>query len=522
MLIKINFVKIILLSTLVIHLSDGSSGRPTKINQKPNIILIVSDDVGFEEIGCYGVLNNPSKTPNIDRMADNGVRFNICYAQAICGPSRAMLYTGNYATHNGQFDNKLTYLSSVGEKINQRRSERQEIYDRLPLLTRVVKDAGYDVAWAGKWHHSTITGGFVHQQAERLGIDTYIEWTSNPSPYEKILNKKLTPDDTWEFAAISGGPIISRYWKPGLIKNGKVLETTMNDYGPDIFTDFICDIVKNHKPNSAPFFAMYAMNLAHSAHCITPLEVAAGEKPSNKHIRKGTPEGTAIFNSQVKYMDQLVGKIIDTVHMQGLDKDTIIIYTSDNGTTSSAKGKGVEYGVHVPFIVSGHDIKKRISTNELMDFTDILPTIAEWVGADLSDKSLDGKSLASFLSGEVNTTKDAIYSFPGPVRLIRTKTHLLEALSPLYNQPEGKFYETNGSFDGRGYKNVTHNKDAVPMREYFSELLAKFPSTLPLTFDDPVWSREEMQKGKDHFYNDRRKRLTLQLPKNYSFYDDSL
>ena len=60
----------------------------------------------------------------------------------------------------------------------------------------------------------------------------------------------------------------------------------MNDYGPDIFTDFICDIVKNHKPNSAPFFAMYAMNLAHSAHCITPLEVAVGEKPSNKHIRK--------------------------------------------------------------------------------------------------------------------------------------------------------------------------------------------------------------------------------------------
>ena len=139
-----------------------------------------------------------------------------------------------------------------------------------------------------------------------------------------------------------------------------------------------------------------------------------------------------------------------------------------------------------------------------------------------TDKSLDGKSLASFLAGKVDTTKDVIYSFPGPVRLVRTKTHLLEALSPLYNQPQGKFYETNGSFDGRGYKNVTHIKDAIPMREYFSELLAKFPSTLPLTFDDPIWSREEIQKGKDHFNNDRRKRLTLQLPKNYSFYDDSL
>ena len=79
MLIKINFVNIILLSTLVLHLSDGSSGRPTKIINKPNIILILSDDVGFEEIGCYGVLNNPSKTPNIDKLADNGVRFKSSF-----------------------------------------------------------------------------------------------------------------------------------------------------------------------------------------------------------------------------------------------------------------------------------------------------------------------------------------------------------------------------------------------------------------------------------------------------------
>ena len=129
MLIKINFVNIILLSALVIHLSHGSSGRPTKINNKPNIILILSDDVGFEEIGCYGVLNNPSKTPHIDQLADNGVRFNICYAQAICGPSRAMLYTGNYATHNGQFDNKLTYLS-LKEQLSQE-DNQLNFYDNL-------------------------------------------------------------------------------------------------------------------------------------------------------------------------------------------------------------------------------------------------------------------------------------------------------------------------------------------------------------------------------------------------------
>ena len=87
---------------------------------------------------------------------------------------------------------------------------------------------------------------------------------------------------------------------------------------------------------------MYNMNLAHSAHCITPLEVQAGTTPDNTHIRKGTPEGTKIFKSH-RYMDSLVGRIVDTVEKQGLLDNTIIIYTSDNGTTSSSKvGKGVE------------------------------------------------------------------------------------------------------------------------------------------------------------------------------------
>ena len=67
--------------------------------KKPNIVFIVSDDVGFEEIGCYGVIDRKSITPNIDRLSESGVRFNTCYAQAICGPSRAMLYTGNYAVN---------------------------------------------------------------------------------------------------------------------------------------------------------------------------------------------------------------------------------------------------------------------------------------------------------------------------------------------------------------------------------------------------------------------------------------
>ena len=129
--------------------------------------------------------------------------------------------------------------------------------------------------------------------------------------------------------------------------------------------------------------------------------------------------------------------------------------------------------------------------------------------------------MVSFLRGEVNDTKPVIYSFPGPARLIRTKTHLLEAVCPLYNQPVGKLYRTNGSFDGRGYQNIARDDDYLEVRYEFENLKKLLPSVLPESFSDIIWEREEMVRAKDFFDNDRRKRMTLSLPKDYAFYDDT-
>ena len=107
-----------------------------------------------------------------------------------------------------------------------------------------MKDGGYYVGWAGKWHHTTIAGGHAHEISEELGIDSYIEYSSSPKMYENLIGKKLIPDDTWERSAIGGEPIISRYWKPGFIKDGEMMETDMNDYGPDILANFICEEIK--------------------------------------------------------------------------------------------------------------------------------------------------------------------------------------------------------------------------------------------------------------------------------------
>ena len=177
----------------------------------------------------------------------------------------------------------------------------------------------------------------------------------------------------------------------------------------------------------------------------------------------------------------------------------------------------MEYGVHVPFVISGAEININGPTDSLMDFTDILPTFAEWAGVDLSQFNYDGTSLTSFLRGEAKDTKPVIYSFPGPARLIRTKTHLLEAVSPLYNQPMGKLYKTNGSFDGRGYQNLAGEDDYLEVRREFENLKELLPSVLPESFSDIIWEREEMVKAKEFFDNERRKRMTLSLPESINF-----
>ena len=185
-----------------------------------------------------------------------------------------------------------------------------------------------------------------------------------------------------------------------------------------------------------------------------------------------------MFLSQINYLDKLVGKIVQTVDDAGITDNTIIIFASDNGTTASAKSKGVEYGVHVPFIVHGHKIKQRGMTSELMDFTDVLPTLADLAGATIpADKNVDGISLKPFLCGE-SETKEVIYSFPGVARLVRTKDFMLEAVSPLYEQPRGRFYKTNKSWDGPGYENISHNPEYAPIRKQFDQYVSELPSTL--------------------------------------------
>lgn len=478
-------------------------------SDRPNIVVILADDVGFEEYGIYGVQKHKSNTPNIDQLGRDGITFKTCWAQSICGPSRALFYSGNYAIHNGRYDNKLHYIPGKQTKDNH-----------LPQFTKILSDSGYKVGFAGKWHNTL--AGQLGLENEKLGIDEYIYYASAKT-LSKLCGEKLVPDENWEIAAISKEQIPSRFWKPHLVKNGDLMKTTMNDYGPNLFTDFICDFMEDKVEKKEPFLAVYAMVLAHSAHCVTPYEVAAGAKPSNFHYRKGDKKGTEIFKSQVRYMDELTGKIVDKVKSLGIEDNTIFIISSDNGTTSSSKSRGVEYGVHVPMIISGAGIKKRGLVSQLTDFSDVLPTIVDLAGSKVpQDKSVDGISIKEFITGKSEKTKDVIYAFPGISTLVRTEEYLLEALSPLYGQPKGRFYRTHGSYDGRGYENVTHDPEHAEMRTRFDKYMSRFPNPVPKDFNDGEWKNyPNLDRAHKHFNSKGQKKNHLSLPTDYKFYDES-
>lgn len=294
----------------------------------------------------------------------------------------------------------------------------------------------------------------------------------------------------------------------------------MKDYGPDIFNDYVLNFIEENAKSEQPFLMYYTQVLPHGAHCPTPDLVARGEPATNESFKKGSEKGMKMFLAQMNYADKLVGKVVKKVEEMGIADNTIILYSSDNGTTSSAKGKGVEYGVHVPFIVAGAGIKQRGMTTELMDFTDVLPTLAEFAGAAIPEKyNVDGTSLKPFLTGASESTKPVIYSFPGPTRLVRTKEFMLEAVCPLYDQPQGRFYKTNGSWDGRGYENITHNPEFAGERKRFERLLRQYPNQLPDSWDAPLWKDASMAKGFKFYTNPKTAEKHLQLPIDYKFYD---
>ena len=365
---------------------DGPSSSYDLAEQKPNIIFILVDDLGKEWIGCYGAHN--IETPNIDALAATGIKLNNVYSMPQCTPSRACFLTGQYPFRNGWVNHWDVPRWGVG------------YFDwaKNPSIARMMKSAGYRTAAAGKWQLNDFR---EHPDAMlKHGFDAYCMWTGGETDPNDAIHEKISDQ---------------RYWNP-YIHTQRGSKTYIGEFGPDIFNQFLLDFMSENK--DMPFFIYYPMVLPHTPFTSTPLEPAA-EGKMERH------------RAMVHYIDYLIGRTVDHLEEIGIRGKTLIVFTSDNGTVGSirneingrqvigGKTKTTENGVNAPFIVNCPSLIMGGQTSDaLIDFTDMLPTFADFSGAQPElGYTYDGVSAKdTFLSKNAQVTRTwilAMGSKPG-------------------------------------------------------------------------------------------------------------
>lgn len=414
------------------------SPAPAAEKRPPNLIVVLADDLGAKELGCYG--NREHQTPHLDRLAAEGVRFETCYATPLCTPTRVATMTGQYAFRTG-------YFHMAGRPLTPRRDSPEYDIGAKFTFADLLKTRGYATALAGKWQLT----GTLPTLIRDCGFDEYRMWA-----YRSNLPPGVSHPGTEE-----GKEMTSRYWQPCIVENGRYLPTKPDDYGPDMFTDFVLDFAKRNRER--PFFVYFTMPMTHGPHVETP-------DPANPGKRR--PGG---FKSNLEYLDHVMGRMVRSLDAMGLRENTVIIFVGDNGTAGSGKGQISELGCRVPLIVRcPGTVRAGIVSPALTDITDIFATLADFAGATIpKDHPVDGTSLVPTLRGETNRGREWIFSFLGRGRILRDRRWLLE----LRGDGTERFYDCGDRRDGTGYRDVTRSDDpeVKAARARFAALLERLP-----------------------------------------------
>ncbi len=232
----------------ILTLSLAILAATPAIADQPNIVLILADDVSADMFSCYGQPGT-AKTPNIDRIADEGVQFRTCFAPAICGPSRALLMTGVYGNRTGAFRNDIWAFGSRGTLFTAQHS-----------WAKRMRGGGYKTAIAGKWH----CGAKDPWEAE-VGFDEFCVWEGPDKikshfgidPIASGQRKDLELPD-------------QRYWYSSSVQNGKYVQVSENDFGPDQRIAFLLDFMERKAVAKEPFIAYWPTVIPHGPYSTTP------------------------------------------------------------------------------------------------------------------------------------------------------------------------------------------------------------------------------------------------------------
>ena len=361
--------------------SNGTSSRaalPMAAHSQPNIVMIVIDDLGWADVG-YNQTTELLETPNIDRLAQQSMRFDNAYAGAAnCAPSRAVLMSGQYGPRHGIY---TVSPSARGEakarKLIPIRNERG-LKPEVITLGETLKTAGYSTGHFGKWH---------------LGAD----------PDTQGFDHNI---------AGSGMGMTRHYFSPYELQN--IVDGPQDEYLTDRLTDEVIDWVKAEK--DAPFFAYVPYYTVHTPFQ-APSEIVA------KYRAKGIKsDAEATYAAMVEKMDASVGRILAALDEEGLARDTIVIFTSDNGgyrmpsfpsPIRAGKGSYYEGGLRVPLVVRWPDkIAPGVHNTPVIN-ADFYPTLMKLAQAQRPAQVLDGKDLSGLLLGEeMVDSRDLFWHFP--------------------------------------------------------------------------------------------------------------
>lgn len=405
-------------------------------NQRPNILFILADDMGKECLGCYGSTYN---TPNLDAFAQQGVQFNYCTSQPLSTPSRVELLTGKYNYKNYS---KFAFMN-----------QDQKTFANL------AKEAGYKTCIAGKWQL-----GENSKLPELFGFDNYCLY-------------HLT---------FKG----NKYAKPEFEEDGVVhKECTVNDYGPDYFSDYICRFMEKNR--NQPFLAYYCMTLVHDPFNPTPESDDWDIDPNKRY-----DEDNKYFPDMVSYTDKMFAKVMKKLKDLGLEDNTIVIFVGDNGTAryvstpmkdgtrvQGGKGMRIETSTAVPMLARwGKYTYKKHTSADLVDFTDFLPTFAQAMQISVPKEwDTDGHSFLPVLEGKDNPDKrDYVLVHYQPNHVPQAG---LEHYSCRYVKDHNYKMYSDGSFfnykkDPNEYRSITRaaaTKEENAIRDKFRAILDKLP-----------------------------------------------
>jgi arylsulfatase A len=381
----------------------------------PNILLVLADDVGSEVLGCYGGESYP--TPRLDRLAQEGLRFEHAYTMPVCHPTRVCLLTGQYPFRLGN-PRWGTFPEAAAAR----------------TLPRLLKDAGYATAIGGKWQLALLGDDPTHPQ--RLGFDesSLFGWHEGP-----------------------------RYYQPHIRQNGALRGDVRDRYGPDVICDFLVDFIERHPQQ--PWFAFYSMGLCHAV--TNDLEKPVPVGPNGRY---------QTYAEMVAAMDDRVGRLLDALDALGQRDNTLVIFFTDNGTPArnvdavrgdqlvyapvasrrqgqsipGGKGQLTDAGTRVPLLVRWPGVVEAGRTTDcLVDVSDLLPTLVEVASARLPDEVvLDGKSFASCLRGTGPGAREWVFAEHKGRAFVRDRRFKLDTQGTLWDLASDPAEQQTRSLDG--------------------------------------------------------------------------